>query len=148
MKRVMLRGPRPAPVVPQNAPSPTARRSRFRPGPNTPLAGRQPLVLPVSEYYPDGDVLGVAITRAFDRQYGADLAGNLDPAGRRSGMKGSPNNSFRGDLGPLQYLDPVATGKASRGVRSGMGSANTLPGTTGPTVTSRTVQNMLGPGPL
>lgn len=95
-----------------------------------------------------GDPMGTALAAALDAQYGTDLNGTHAPASRRAGMRGSPNNSFRGDLGPLQILDPVAMGKATRGLRAGMGASSALPNSKGPITPPVAVQSLLGPGPL
>ena len=78
------------------------------------------------------DPLGVRLTKTLDGLHGTLLAGEGPPAGQRWGMKGSPNNSYRGDLGPLQYVAPVSVGAASDGVRAGMATDRALPNTTGP----------------
>ena len=91
------------------------------------------------------DANGVALTHAMDNLYGHSLTPFAGGGGDRFGMKGAPVNSFRGDLGPLQIVEPVAVGAAPRGVRSGMASAQRLPGTSGPGG-SVNVQDLIGPG--
>ncbi|MGH3180804.1 MAG: hypothetical protein ACRDOE_02700 [Streptosporangiaceae bacterium] len=98
------------------------------------------------EVYGTEDPNGQALTRALDTQYGLDLSGDHAPLSFRGFLNSDPAVSFRGDMGPLQYFDPVAQGKAARGVRSGAASA--LPNSKGPVVAPTVVQALLGPGPL
>ena len=102
----------------------------------------------VHEVYGRDDPLGTALTRALDVNTGLDLSGHHAPHSLRYGMKGGPLVSFRGDLGPLQQFDGQAVGKAPRGVRAGMKSANALPNSKGSIVPITATQDMLGPGPL
>lgn len=101
----------------------------------------------VSTYNKDDDPRGTSVQRATDRLYGLALTPFAGGGGDRFGMKGSPSNSFRGDLGPLQIVEPVAVGAAPRGVRSGMAADKALPGTSVPGG-SVTVQDIIGPSPV
>jgi hypothetical protein len=98
-------------------------------------------------YDKDQDTNGTALPATMDHLYGLALTPFAGSGGDRYGMKGSPANSYRGDLGPLQIVEPVAVGAAPRGVRSGMGSATALPGSNGPGG-QVTVQDLLGIAPV
>lgn len=124
-----------------------ARRRNAGVGPVAPIA---PAVEVHAVYGQGNDPNGTALPRAMDAHHGLSLSGTQGGHSLRYGMPGIGNagTRFYGDLGPLQYFDPVAVGAAGRGVRSGMASARALPQTNGPTVSQGAVQAMLGPGPL